>query len=99
VAAQENVPGSLLNLYRRLMRQRATNSALRNGELIPVETGDASVLAYIRQDSTRAVLVVANLGTTPALRISTPAGYGLRTRLPQRLAPRQAYVVEMTKRP
>ena len=101
VAAQERVAGSLLNLYRRLMRQRAANSALRNGELIPVETGNESVLAYIRQDSTRAVLVVANLGTTSAPSISPPpgGGYILRTGLPRRLAPRQAYVIEMTKRP
>jgi glycosidase len=101
VAAQEHVAGSLLNLYRRLMRQRAANSALRNGALIPVETGNESVLAYIRQDSTRAVLVVANLGTTPAPSISPPpgGGYILRAGLPRRLAPRQAYVIEMTKRP
>ncbi len=98
VAAQDHDRSSLLNLYRRLMRERAANSALRSGALIPVETGSESVLAYIRQDSTRAVLVVANLGTTAAPRISLPPGYGARSRLPSQLAPRQAYIVEMTTR-
>jgi glycosidase len=99
VAAQDRAPGSLLNLYRRLMRDRAANSALRNGALIPVETGNESVLAYIRQDGTRAVLVVANLGKTAAQGIAPPAGYALANRLPRTLAPRQAYIVEMTRRP
>jgi len=99
VAAQEHVAGSLLNLYRRLMRQRAANSALRDGELIPVETGNESVLAYIRRDSSRAVLVVVNLGKTAAAPVKPPAGYVQRNPLPRTLAPRQAYIVEMTKRP
>jgi alpha-amylase len=99
VAAQDRVPGSLLTVYRRLMRQRATNSALRSGALIPVETGNESVLAYIRRDSTRAVLVVANLGKTPAPAIAAPTGYAPRTRLPRSLAPREAYIIELTTRP
>ena len=99
VTAQDRVAGSLLTLYRRLMRQRAANSALRSGELIPVETGSESVLAYIRQDGIRAVLVVANLGQTAAAPVARPAGYVMRTPLPRTLAPRQAYVIEMTKRP
>jgi alpha-amylase len=99
VAAQDRSANSLLNLYRRLIRQRATNSALQGGELIPVETGSASILAYIRQDSARAVLVVANLGKTAGAPVKPPAGYVLRNPLPRTLAPRQAYIVEMTKRP
>ncbi|MGH7520013.1 MAG: alpha-amylase family glycosyl hydrolase, partial [Gemmatimonadales bacterium] len=99
VAAQDRAPGSLLTLYRRLMRARANNSALRTGALIPVETGNEAVLAYIRQDGARAVLVLANLGTAAAASIATPAGYVPRTRVPRTLAPRQAYIVEMTKRP
>jgi glycosidase len=99
VAAQERDPNSLLRLYRRLGAQRGANSALRNGELIPVETGNESVLAYIRADSARAVLVVANLGQTSATNVSLPAPYTSRTRLDRTLAPRRAYVYELTKRP
>jgi alpha-amylase len=98
VAAQERDPNSLLNLYRRLMRQRAANSALRSGALIPVETGSESVLAYIRADSARAMLVVANLGRNAAAPIVAPAEYRLRNPLPRTLAPRQAYIVELTTR-
>jgi glycosidase len=99
VAAETSDTGSLLNLYRRLIHQRATNSALRNGELVPVETGNESVLAYIRRDSTRAMLIVANLGATqvsgPALRDE----YRLRNRagLPM-LAARRAYIFELEQR-
>jgi alpha-amylase len=98
VAAQKRDPHSLLNLYRRLMRQRAANSALRSGALIPVETGSESVLAYIRADSARAMLVVANLGRHAAAPIVAPAEYRLRNPLPRTLAPRQAYIVELTTR-
>jgi alpha-amylase len=99
VAAQERDTSSLLSLYRRLGRLRATLPALRQGELVPIETGSESVLAYVRQDSARPVLVVANLGTTPAPAVGSPAGHVARTRVPRTLAPRQAYIIEMTKRP
>jgi alpha-amylase len=96
VAAQDRDPNSLLTLYRRLGAQRAANSALRNGQLIPLETGSESVVAYIRADSTRAVLVVANLGTTTATNVSLPVQYSSRTPLARTLAPRRAYVYELT---
>ena len=99
VAAQDRDPNSLLRLYRRLGAQRAANSALRSGQLIPVESGNESVLAYIRADSTRAVLVVANLGKTNATNVSLPAQYTSRTPLARTLAPRRAYIYELTKRP
>lgn len=99
VAVQDRDPNSLLNLYRRLARQRNENSALRSGRLIPVETGNEAVLAYLRADSSRAVLVVANLGTTAAPNVAVPPGYTARTRLQRTLAPRRAYTYELTKRP
>ena len=64
-----------------------------------METGNESVLAYIRRDSTRAMLIVANLGATqvsgPALRDE----YRLRNRagLPM-LAARRAYIFELEQR-
>jgi glycosidase len=65
VARQDADSGSLLNLYRRLIRLRATNGALGVGELVPVDASDDAVLAYLRRDGDRTVLVVANLGTRP----------------------------------
>lgn len=98
VAAQERDPNSLLSLYRRLGAQRAANSALKSGQLIPVESGSESVMAYIRADSARAVLVVANLGVTAAPNVTVPAQYGSRTPLTRTLAPRRAYIYELSKR-
>ena len=90
VASESRSASSLLNVYRRLLRERAKSSALRNGELVPVETGSDAVLAYIRRDSTGAVLVAANLGTTP---------FVLHGPLVRRLAPRQAYAFALPRRP
>ena len=96
VAVESRDTASLLNLYRRLTHMRATNSALRSGELIPVETGNESVLAYIRRDRTRAMWIVANLGTTTASAIAVPAGYRMRTRTALApLASRRAYIYEL----
>src|SRR5882762_7278336 len=66
VAAEDRRANSLLNLYRRLMRLRATSPALRNGTLEPIETGNESVIAYMRGDSQRVLVVIANLGNTVA---------------------------------
>jgi alpha-amylase len=66
VAVEENDPGSLLHLYRKLIHLRAANSALAAGELVPLRSSNDAVTAYLRRDRTRAVLVVANLGNAPA---------------------------------
>jgi glycosidase len=109
VAAQDHAANSLLNLYRRLIHLRAANPALRSGELVPVATGSESVLAYIRKDGARQVLVVANLGSSPAAAFALPGRYRLRSVLGPRprvnrtslppLAARTAYVFEITERP
>lgn len=108
VAAQDHAAHSLLTLYRQLMHLRAANPALRSGELVPVVTGSESVLAYIRKDGAREVLVVANLGGRPAAAFALPGRYRLqsvlgpranRTSLPPLLAARTAYLYEITKRP
>jgi len=106
VAAQERRPSSLLKLYRWLMRLRENDSALRAGRLEPVESGNEAVLAYVRKDSTGQVLVVANLGTTPAT-LAFPGRFTYRSLLtPGRtrstlptLQPRTAYIYEITQRP
>jgi alpha-amylase len=106
VAVEDRASNSLLKLYRWLIRLRANDKALREGELEPVATGSESVLAYLRKDGASQVLVVANLGKVPAT-VSLPGRFTLRslltpgrnrTALP-RLAPRTAYIYEMTVRP
>ena len=107
VAAEEQRATSLLKLYRVLIHLRAKNAALRSGTLEPVRTGNDAVLAYERRDSTaRRVLVIANLGKTAAT-LAFPGRFSYRnlvtpgkTRasLPA-LAPRSAYIYEITQRP
>jgi glycosidase len=65
VEAQEADPNSLLHLHRRLIHLRGANAALGGGELVPLTASSDAVAAYLRRDGERAVLVVANLGTTP----------------------------------
>lgn len=65
VEAQDADPTSLLNLYRRLIHVRGENSALAEGELLPLVASSDAVAAYLRRDGDRAVLVVANLGAEP----------------------------------
>lgn len=62
VTAQEQDPGSLLNLYRRLIHLRKANHALATGTLVPLTSTHGSVAGYLRRSATGAVLVVANLG-------------------------------------
>jgi glycosidase len=106
VVVEDHAKGSLLELYRSLIRLRANDAALRDGQLEPVDTGNESLLAYLRTNGSRRVLVVVNLGKTPA-RLSLPGRFTLRsllapgrnrTALPT-LAPRTAYIYEMTRRP
>jgi glycosidase len=79
VATQDADAASLLNLFRRLIHLRGAQSALSGGALVPLQSTDSSVAAYVRTDGERPVLVVANLSDTPraGVRISTGAS-GLR---------------------
>jgi glycosidase len=65
VAAQDRDPGSLLTLYRRLIRLRADHPALAEGRLVPLVASHEAVAGFIRRHGRRAVLVVANLGRAP----------------------------------
>ncbi|HEV8380092.1 MAG TPA: alpha-amylase family glycosyl hydrolase [Gemmatimonadales bacterium] len=106
VAAEDRSRNSLLNLYRKLIHLRSTNRALREGPLEPIETGSESVLAYMRRRDSSLVLVLVNLGgaTAPAPAIGHAQfrwrdllvkGSSGRAPLP-RLAPRRAYVYELS---
>ncbi|GAC1516118.1 MAG: alpha-amylase family glycosyl hydrolase [Gemmatimonadaceae bacterium] len=65
VESQTSDPTSLLTLYRRLIHLRAQHPALGSGTLAPLDVSSDSVIAYVRRDGTQAVLVIANLGSTP----------------------------------
>ncbi len=106
VAVEDHASNSLLKLYRWLIRLRANGTALREGQLEPVDTGNESLLAYLRKDGSSRVLVVVNLGKVPAT-LSLPGRFTLRSLLTPgrnrtavpRLEPRTAYIYEMTQRP
>lgn len=61
VASQDPDPTSLLNHFRRLIHLRGESPALATGRLIPLQTSDTSVAAFLRREGDRAVLVVTNL--------------------------------------
>jgi glycosidase len=70
VEAQDADPGSLLNLYRRLIHLRMANEALAKGRLVPLVANNSSVTAYLRRTGDQAVLVVANLGASAVSGVS-----------------------------
>jgi alpha-amylase len=74
VAAQNSDAGSLLNHYRRLIHLRASNRALSAGDFLPLESSDPAIAAFLRRDGSRAVLVVANLATTPRTNVTVSSG-------------------------
>lgn len=76
VAAQRDDPASLLSHYRRLVRVRAANPALRRGDAFLVEASSSAVWSTLRSDGAEAVLVVVNLGPEPqtGLRFDLEAG-------------------------
>jgi hypothetical protein len=74
VAVEEADPGSLLNLYRRLIHLRKENEALATGTLVPLLASSAQVAAFLRRSGIHAVLVVANMGATPASGVSIGSG-------------------------
>ena len=70
VEAQNGVPGSILELHRRMIPLRDSNAALASGELIPLVASNDAVTAYLRREGASVVLVVANLGTSAAADVS-----------------------------
>jgi alpha-amylase len=76
VAVEDADAGSLLNLYRRLIHLRRADSALAAGRLERLSSGSDQVAAYLRRAGGHAVLVVANLGATPASGVAITSGAG-----------------------
>ena len=69
VQTMQEDPSSLLNWYRTLIHLRGDNTALGRGELIPLESDNASVLAYLRTFGEQRVLVIANLGDSSVAQV------------------------------
>src|SRR5437867_1000406 len=74
VALEDTDPGSLLNLYRKLIHLRRQNDALATGTLVPLSASSLHVAAYLRRAGGHVVLVVANLGAAPASGVSIGSG-------------------------
>ncbi len=76
VQVEDADPGSMLNLYRRLIHLRAGDPALGVGRLVPLTATSPHVAAYVRRDGERAVLVVANLGSAAAAGVTIASAPG-----------------------
>jgi glycosidase len=74
VEAEDADPGSLLNLYRRLIHLRQANEALATGRLVPIPASSPQVAAYLRVAGDHVVLVVANLGAAAVSGVSVSSG-------------------------
>ncbi len=95
VEAQDGDSTSLLSLYRRMIRLRASRPELgAAAECIVVNTGSDSVLAFVRRAEGRSTLVVANLSgsRTAALTLSSPAA-GFRRRALRALEPFEVLIL------
>ncbi len=77
VERQDADPGSLLNLYRRLIHLRKDNAALATGRLVPLSSSDPSVAAYLRLEGAHAVLVVANLASAAVSGVTIGSAPGI----------------------
>ena len=76
VERESGDPGSLLNLYRRLIHLRRENLALATGRLVPLTSSSGQVAAYLRRAGRHVVLVVANLGAAAVSGVSIASGEG-----------------------
>ena len=66
VAVESGKADSMLNFYKKLIELRRTDSALRDGKYIAVNTGDPNVLSYLRKNAAgEAVLVALNMSASP----------------------------------
>jgi alpha-glucosidase len=61
VEMEKKDPNSILNYYRQLLAMRHTNKALLEGNYIPLNENDPSVLSYMRGYKGQNVIVVLNM--------------------------------------
>lgn len=76
VEAQDDDPASILNHYRKLIRLRAGDEALRVGAFVPLDADQPQVLAYLRHSGGSVTLVVANMGLREATDVALTSGGG-----------------------
>ena len=65
VENQEKQPNSVLNYYKQLLKLRKSHPVFIYGDITPMFADSDSVMAYVRSDAEKAVLVAANFGTEP----------------------------------
>ncbi len=78
VASESKDANSVLEFYRKVLALRHQNSALLEGEYIPLNQNDANVLSYLRRYKDETVLVVLNM-SSEAQNVTfdlTPQGLG-----------------------
>ncbi|MFT2008043.1 alpha-amylase family glycosyl hydrolase [Pontibacter sp. 13R65] len=86
VKVQQDDPFSMLTLYRRLIKLRQEEPALKIGDYIPVYS-DHQVLAYIRKSGSQRFLIVLNLSHRPCFfkpKHQTFSGTVLLATIPER---------------
>lgn len=71
VQTQAQEPGSMLNLYKKLLWLRHSSLALNSGSYTPIEAGE-NCFAYIRQADDEKKLILLNFGDAPA-QVNIPA--------------------------
>ena len=65
VENREKQPDSVLNYYKQLLKLRKSHPVFTYGDITPMFADSDSVMAYVRSDAEKAVLVAANFGTEP----------------------------------
>jgi alpha-glucosidase len=65
VESEKKDPNSELNWWKKLIALRRSNSALHSGSMTMLDTGNASVLAYLRTSGTNSVVAIFNCSGKP----------------------------------
>ncbi len=64
VESERRDPNSILNFYRKLLALRHTEPALLDGDYVPLNENDSSVISYLRRTNNQVILVVLNMCAT-----------------------------------
>ncbi len=76
VATESKDPGSVLNLYKKVLALRHTNPALLEGSYTALNEQDANVMSYLRSYKGTAVLVALNMSPSPQKTVFNLTGQG-----------------------